>query len=572
MTLLVDPPQRDSAAQRNSSEGPATTAVTLKSEPAAEPENPAVQRGGSSVGVATSPTTEAPPNLGVPPAPSAQAEQTAQAQQTAQAGPAAPEAPKLAEPPITGGRVEDAMGVLIRVLSHSPLARPLPAVLLSALGLGGVAFVGLCATAPTASVATPPVLLPLTSIARDLGAPHLPDWVADTIMYAAISLCCLGLAMMLWANSRGWSPRPRRVFAAAVAAVAVVVNITPVGSSDIASYAAYGRMAALGINPYTNGPSALSDLHLHVISPYTTLVSKQWQTTASVYGPVSTWMHLLAATIGGAKPWLTIWVLMVMIGAAFVVTGYVLLRTAANPVRAVLLWVANPLLIAELVMGGHMDAVVALFAIAAIVLSRRCTRLWHDMAAGLLVGVAGGIKVNAVFVALGIAIPLIHDRDWGRLLRIGAIAGVTTFGLYYFSYGFVALKPLGGASTMVISPTIWRGVQEIALLTAGSGAETMVTHVIAFAWLPLLLLLAWYLYNRLSPDVPTVVAATCALTFAWIVVAPWSLPWYASIAWVTLALLPRNSLTRWLTLATGALALLHFNGGHTTNPTIAPTP
>jgi hypothetical protein len=31
---------------------------------------------------------------------------------------------------------------------------------------------------------------------------------------------------------------------------------------------------------------------------------------------------------------------------------------------------------------------------------------------------------------------------------------------------------------------------------------------------------------------------------------------------VTLALLPRNSLTRWLTLATGALALMHFNGGH----------
>jgi hypothetical protein len=65
--------------------------------------------------------------------------------------------------------------------------------------------------------------------------------------------------------------------------------------------------------------------------------------------------------------------------------------------------------------------------------------------------------------------------------------------------------------------------------------------------------------------VPTVVAATCALTFAWIVVAPWQLPWYSSIAWVTLALLPRNSLTRWLTIATGTLAMLHFNGGHPTN-------
>ncbi|MGH3252636.1 MAG: hypothetical protein ACRDOI_41365, partial [Trebonia sp.] len=109
---------------------------------------------------------------------------------------------KLAEPALTGGRVEALMGRLIRVLSHSRLARPLPAVILSVLGLAGVAFNGLCATAPQPSVATPPVLLPLTSVARDLGARHLPDLAANVIMYVSIMLCCLGLAMMLWANSR----------------------------------------------------------------------------------------------------------------------------------------------------------------------------------------------------------------------------------------------------------------------------------------------------------------------------------------------------------------------------------
>src|ERR1700761_2834795 len=103
---------------------------------------------------------------------------------------------KLAEPPATGGRVEALLGRLISVLSHSRLARPLPAVLLSALGLAGVAVNGLCATAPQASVATPPVLLPLTSVARNLGARHLPDLAANLIMYTSITLCCLGLAMM----------------------------------------------------------------------------------------------------------------------------------------------------------------------------------------------------------------------------------------------------------------------------------------------------------------------------------------------------------------------------------------
>jgi hypothetical protein len=545
MTLLVDPSQRGSAADQRSADD----------------------------------TTAAPPssiaNLGVQPL-AVQAATAASPDVAVADAVAAP--PRLAEPPITGGRVEALMGRLIGVLSHSPLARPLPAVVLSLLGLSGVAFIGLCATAPRPSVATAPVLLPLTSVARNLGAPHLPDLVASLIMYVAIALCCLGLAMMLWANSRGWSPSPRKVFWSAAAAVAVVVNITPVGSSDAASYAAYGRIAALGYNPYTFNPAQLPGGQNN---PYTMLVSPMWRTTYSVYGPVATWTHLFAATIGGAKPWLAIWVMMMIIGAAFVAAGYVLLRTAANPVRAVLLWVANPLLIAELVMGGHLDALVALFAIVAVVLSRRCARLWHEVGVGLLVGVAGGIKVSAVFVALGIAIPLLHDRAFGRLVRIGAIAGATTLGLYYFSYGLVALRPLGHASTMVISPTIWRGVQEIgSLATRGSTPAALATHAhveamintgIGFAWPAVMMLLAWYLYNRLSPDVPTVVAASCALTFAWVLVAPWSLPWYSSVAWVTLALLPRNSLTRWLTLVTGVLALLHFNGGHSTNVQ-SPTP
>src|ERR1700758_5266781 len=110
----------------------------------------------------------------------------------------APPSPKLAEPPIPGGRVEALMGRLIKILSHSRLARPKPAVTLSALGLAGVAFVGLCATAPVSSAATPPVLLPLTDVARNLGAPPLPNVAADSIMYLSIVLCGLGLAMMLW--------------------------------------------------------------------------------------------------------------------------------------------------------------------------------------------------------------------------------------------------------------------------------------------------------------------------------------------------------------------------------------
>ena len=180
-----------------------------------------------------------------------------------------------------------------------------------------------------------------------------------------------------------------------------MVNITPVGTSDPASYAAYGRIAALGHNPYVYAPA---DLPGGARNPYTALVDPRWRSTPSVYGPVATWTHLAAALVGGSRPWLTIWVLMIMTGIAFLAAGYLLLRSAANPVRAGLIWVANPLLIYLLVMGAQLDAFVALAGIAAILISRRGATVWHDVAVGVVIGVAGGIKANAVFVGLGIAV------------------------------------------------------------------------------------------------------------------------------------------------------------------------
>src|SRR6202011_859053 len=268
--------------------------------------------------------------------------------------------------------------------------------------------------------------------------------------------------------------------------IAVLVNITPVGTSDPASYAAYGRIAALGHNPSLYPPADLpGGLH----NPYTALVDARWQSTPSVYGPVATWTHLAAALAGGSRPWLTIWILMIMTGIAFLAAGYLLLRSAANPVRAGLIWAANPLLIYLLVMGAQLDAFVALAGIAAILISRRGATVWHDLAVGAVIGVAGGIKVNAVFVGLGLAVPLIRERAWARLLRTGAFAAVTTFALYFFSYGPDALKPLPKASARVISPSFWQLFQFIGHhLDPANPAATSV--LIGVLWPPLLLAVA----------------------------------------------------------------------------------
>ena len=183
---------------------------------------------------------------------------------------------------------------------------------------------------------------------------------------------------MLWAHSQGWRPDPRRLLLASAAIVAVMVSLTPVGSSDIASYAAYGRIAALGGNPYTHSPAAALGLH----SPYTQAVGTVWRGQVSVYGPVATTIQSFAASIGGRNVATTIWILMILNGAVFIGLGYLLLKTSDDPVRATLFWVANPVILQQLVSGGQLDTFVAAAALCAIQVARKVSGVWGDVLVG----------------------------------------------------------------------------------------------------------------------------------------------------------------------------------------------
>jgi hypothetical protein len=97
----------------------------------------------------------------------------------------------------------------------------------------------------------------------------------------------------------------------------------------------------------------------------------------------------------------------------------------------------------------------------------------------------------------------------------------------------------------------------------GAGTATSAT-VISYAWPVALIVVAWFVYRRISSDQPREVVAPFALTYAWIIVAPWVLAWYTALAWVTLTQVPRNRMTRWLTLVTVVLAIWRSGGGQGT--------
>ncbi len=446
------------------------------------------------------------------------------------------------------GPVERLMSTVIRKLAWSRLSRPRVAIAVAGAGL----LLGMVIGATAPNTATLPIRLPLSRILPSLAGQNILTLV---LLYGGDILACLGLAGMLWAHSQGWRPNARHLFLVSTVIVAVMVSLTPVGSSDTASYAAFGRITALGGNPYTSNPKAFLGAH----SAYLNIVGAVWKTQPSVYGPIATELQKFAAMIGGANVATTVWVLMILNGLVFIGVGWLLLKTSDDPVRATLLWTANPVLIQQLVSGGHLDTFVAAAAICAIQVARRVSGIWGDVLIGVLIGLACGVKANAALVGIGLAWPMLRRHEWMRTARITAVSLVTV-ALLYSSYGLVALKPLLTGSKWVILTSPWRLFQALGHSAFGISNATMGT-VISFLWPIAMVVIAWMIYQRISSDQPREVVAPFALTFAWILAAPWVFPWYTAIAWVTLTQVPRNRMTRWLALATVLLALWHSGVG-----------
>jgi hypothetical protein len=457
---------------------------------------------------------------------------------------------------------------LVYKLANSTLATPRIAVAISLTGIALVMLVGILSPNynTLARVPTPSpghvftyvaIVLPLSG---KLG--HLPDWASITLTFTAITLQSIGLAGLLWANSRGWRPNPRHLFLAAAAIVTVLVFITPVGSSDTTSYAAYGRMANLGIDPYNSGPGTAlgpSDIYARTVGP-------MWWNTPSVYGPIATWIQQFAALFGGRdNPAAAVSMLMILNGLVFLGVGYFLLKTADDPVRACLMWVANPVLIQQLVAGGHLDTYVAAATVVGVQIARGRGGEWRYLWSGVAIGVGCCFKIDAALAGVAIGWVLLTRRQWANLARL-AVGGLGTVAAFYSFYGLHALKQVLQASSLVATPSPWRAFQlafewVFGLFGSKSTGQALSTDIISVSWPILMVLLAYAIYRKFGADQPAVVTVPFALCFAWIVVAPWALPWYTAVPWVILALVPRNPMTRWLTLVTVYLALMHCSGG-----------
>ncbi|MFY9929358.1 MAG: hypothetical protein WAK82_15245, partial [Streptosporangiaceae bacterium] len=234
------------------------------------------------------------------------------------------------------------------------------------------------------SAAGPSAAVPL--LPRPGGGPpwwhalHLTATFVTVSLWAAIVIGGAGVIAGLAAVSRGFRLPVRLVFGLAVLAVVVLTVLPPAGSTDSISYAASGRTAVTGHSAYVMTPLQLAGRGDPVGRqiPFRQIPSA-WNNTVSVYGPVATGAEWAAARLGGASLARIIFWLKLEEALAFLAVAAIsdrLLRADSGlRLRAHLLWSVNPILLWEIVAGGHIDGLAAVFGLLGVAALRRPPRL-----------------------------------------------------------------------------------------------------------------------------------------------------------------------------------------------------
>jgi len=396
-----------------------------------------------------------------------------------------------------------------------------------------------------------------------------PQWLVTVLLDSAVLAGAAGLAVCWSALRAGWTPRLRPLIRASYGAAAAAILVPPMGSADHLVYAAYGRLVTTGGNPYTQTAHTLA---AHG-DPVGLAVQPPWTDTSSVYGPVATAQQALASWIGGDSARATVFVLALLGAAAYVATG-AMLRRMGDPVRVTLLFGLNPLLLLETVNAAHLDAFAVFFAVAGIYALHARRDAVGTVVAAVAIGLGCATKLSLGLAALAVVIglfavgrdpmaaadqgpdgngrppaswsfaavpanreqPLWALRHRWKHAALFALCAAATGLLVYLPYGRVAFTPAQNAARMVSLGSAWRPLLAPLQHSMGDGSARDLISALGWATLLLLACLLAPLLRPADPDSRGGQAARmlALLGLAWVLAAPYTLPWYDIVAWAPL--------------------------------------
>jgi len=398
---------------------------------------------------------------------------------------------------------------------------------LSGRGRAALAAAGACLVFLAAAVACAfPAASPLSPDKR--GGETRWAWLYLVFLAAAFLAYCAALLLV----------RRGRLALVPVLAVAVVMQAVPlIGpvllSTDVYTYWDYGRLSAVhGLNPYADEPSDAPG------DPAYSKMGEDWRDTTTVYGPGFTLASEAHAAVVGESPAAASWLYKGLAALAVVALSALAAGLAREQAFAAAFVGWNPLLAVHFAGGGHNDAWMMAFVVAAVALGAAGRRQW----AGAAWVAAIAVKwVAVVFLPLRALEARAQGRRVGHLGFAGAAVALGAIAVW--RYGFAWLEAFGplaknlreGAHYSVPSRLSQLGVPHDAAV-----ALFAALFVLAYAWL---VREAWRGRARLGLCAGLLLVAT-----------PWLTAWYAIWA-VPLAAFEEDRTAQLLALGLSAYLL-----------------
>ncbi|MEM8924888.1 MAG: polyprenol phosphomannose-dependent alpha 1,6 mannosyltransferase MptB [Actinomycetota bacterium] len=196
----------------------------------------------------------------------------------------------------------------------------------------------------------------------------------------------------------------------------------PLGSRDVYAYAAQGRLAEQGFDVYEEGPASLGD-----DDPVLAPVDPLYLDAPVVYGPVFVFLSAQIAGVTGDGVITAVLAHRLMAVIGLIVTAVAVFDLARglgrDPIDALVLGFANPLVLLHLVSGAHNEAIMLAFCVSGVTLGRRGGG-WRPLGFALC-AMAAAIKLPAILAVAFLGWPwVIAGRTlWVRAARLATAAG-----------------------------------------------------------------------------------------------------------------------------------------------------
>jgi hypothetical protein len=369
-------------------------------------------------------------------------------------------------------------------------------------------------------------------------SPLSPDHLGGDAAWAWLYLIAASAAFAAYLVGLYALAGARVVGTRLVLALAVAIQLAPLAgpvllSTDVYTYWDYGRLSAVhGANPYEDEPSDFPK------DPAFPRMGAQWRYTTSVYGPGFTLAAEGHAVAVGDSPPAAAWAYKGLAAAAMVALALLAARVATRPAFAAAFVGWNPLLALHFAGGGHNDAWMMAFVVAALALAAAGRRYWAGAAWALAIGLKW---LPLVFLPLRALEARAQRRHLGHLgFAAVAVALVAIATLRYGTAWVGAFGPLADNLRDQARYSIPNRLAQVGLPETAAATLLAVGFALAYVWL---VYEAWRGRARLALCAGLLLLAT-----------PWLVPWYAVWA-VPLAAIEEDPPARWLALGISAYLL-----------------